>query len=243
MRIAVCFSGQTRALEYTYLNLKEYLIDSLGCDVFIYAAKDKFSVGLEDCLEELNPVKMVLEEDRPINEEGLTCHPLQRSLQQYIQMLNSWKQADLLRLRFQKEHGFEYDFVIRTRLDVRFFEKISLDLVKGCDVAKYVYVPDFHSYSCVQGYGCNDRFAIGSSENISTYSKMFDFINLYSAQGHIIHAESTLYYHLKNQGVEYRLIPVRFTRVRPSGIELDSHIGQSAVHWKNIELPYCDYDK
>lgn len=241
MKAAICFSGQCRALEYTYFNLKEYLIDRVSksfgcCDVFIHAAIDEYSAGLEDCIQELNPTKVVMEEDKYINEIGLKCHPLQRSLQQYLQMLNSWKQADLLRLQHQEEYGFEYDFVIRTRLDIRLFEPFKIEhYISRIDIEKCIYVPDFHSFAGVQGGGCNDRFAFGNSKNISVYSKMFDYVRQYSDEGLYLHAETCLYYHLDRQKIKYNLLPIRFTRVRPGNIELDGHLRFSA-QWRDKDI-------
>ena len=238
MKVAICFSGQCRALESTYLNLKQNLIDPLNADVFVYASEDDYSKLNKDCLDFFEPKLMAVVPDVKIKEEGLEAHPLQRSLQEYIQMLNSWQQANKLRCFWEVLTNIHYDYVIRTRLDIRLFEKVTPELLQTFDVGKYVYVPDFHSFACVRGFGCNDRFAVGSSENITIYSNMIDDVHQYCSENHTLHAESTLCYHLRRHEVKYCLAPIRFTRVRPGGIEMDSRLRQPVEQWSEIDLPF-----
>lgn len=234
MKTAVCFSGQCRALAYTYLNLKHYLINQLGdCDVFVFAAKDKDSDQYKCFLEYLEPTAAVIEKDKRI-EDGHLKHQ-QRNIQEYVQMLNSWKQANNLRLQYEAKNGFVYDRIIRTRLDIKLFD--ALPNIDDYDL-NYIYVPDFHSFACVQGKGRNDRFAIGNSKNITTYSNMIDHVDEYCRKGHILHAESTLYYHLNTQKVNVRLCPIRFTRVRALGQEIDNRMRKDPDQWDEIDKGY-----
>lgn len=232
MKTAICFSGQARSLQYTYLNLKDYLIDQIpNCDVFIYIAQDFSSINNFDCLNYLTPKVLKIEKDVYIDDKNIIHQ--QRDIQQYLQMLNSWKCVNQLRLDYERENKFVYDRVIRTRLDINFFEPITgigkLD-------SEYTYVPDFHNFNCVQGYGKNDRFVIGNSENITTYSNMIDFIKQYNEEGHRLHAESTLAFHLSKHNIKVKHIPVRFTRVRQYGEEIDNRLREDKSKWAAIDL-------
>jgi hypothetical protein len=237
MKTAVCFSGQCRALQYTYLNLKHYLIDNLGdCDVFIHACKDKYSDDNELFLDYLEPTILVLEEDKKIDDVGIKHQQRTHNVQEYLQMITSWKSSNDLRLQYEKEKNIKYDRVIRTRLDIKLFDPFPRE-INEYDL-NYLYVPDFHSFACVQGKGRNDRFAFGNSKNITIYSNMIDNIRQYSKEGHIIHAESTLYYHLNKQNIKVKLCPIRFTRVRQYGEEIDIRIMRDPSLWDEIDKPY-----
>lgn len=228
MKTAILFSGQARSLQYTYLNLKEYLIDQIpNCDVFIYVNEDESSYQNYDCLEYLNPVKMVIKKDEYIKDD--MKHDQRGGLQSYLQMLNSWKQSNNLRLQHEKENGFVYDRVIRTRLDIKFFDYVNIN--DNLDLKSYIYTSDFHNWNCVQGKGYHDRFAIGNSQNITLYCSMIDYVKQYSNEKHVLHAESTLYYHLNWQNIKVKQIPVRFTRVREFGNEIDNHLRMDKNLW------------
>ena len=42
--IAICFVGTARSLEYTHINIKKNLVDSVGeCDIFAFLAQNKHS--------------------------------------------------------------------------------------------------------------------------------------------------------------------------------------------------------
>ena len=66
---------------------------------------------------------------------------------------------------------------------------------------------------------------------MSIYLSEYDFIKRYSLLGHIIHAESSLYYHLEYHNQKVQSVPIRFTRIRPGGVEEDLHIELSSSAW------------
>jgi hypothetical protein len=233
MKTAICFSGQARSLQFTYLNLKQYLIDRIpDCDVFIYVAEDESSYQNMDCLNYLEPKVLKIGKDLYINDIGL-IHEQRNGIQSYIQMLNSWKCANQLRLEYEKINNFVYDRVLRTRLDIKLFE--PLPHIYDYDIQNYIYIPDFHNWNCVQGNGYNDRFAIGNSENITKYSNMIDYIRQYNSENHRIHAESTLFYHLNKNNIKVKHVNVRFTRVRKYGEEIDNRLRESREKWNEID--------
>lgn len=239
MKIAICFSGQARSLNWTFFNLKDYLIDKLdNPDIFIHIAEDDSSSKFKNYLDKLDAKVLKIEKDEEINVDKLIHQ--QRNIKQYMNMINSWKKSNELRIQYQKEKNIKYDAVIRTRLDVRFFNPINLNEIKQYDLKNYVCVPDFHSFPIIQGQGTNDRFAIGSCKNITKYSNMIDYIFDYNLNGHRIHAESTLYYHLKQQNIKTKLIPVRFSRIREFGEEIDNRIRKNPKEWDFIDRGFYD---
>ena len=236
MRTAICFSGQARSLQYTYLNLKEYLINQIkNCDVFIYIAEDESYYNNKCFIDYLEPIEICVKKDEYINDIGIKHQQRTGNVQEYLQMLTGWKKANQLRLEYEKKNNFIYDRVIRTRLDVKFFNPISN--IDDYDL-DYIYVPDFHSFACVQGKGQNDRFAISNSHNITVYSNMIDYIPQYVLENHILHAESTLYYHLNKQNMKIRLCSIKFTRVRKYGEEVDLIIRKNSSAWPEIQRGY-----
>lgn len=228
MRVAICFSGQARSLIYTFSNIKEFLIGRFpGCDVFIHVAKDQYSEMYKNCLKFLEPKKLLITED-PSFDVSKVPNTQRGSLEVYYKMLNSWKCANNLRLEYEKQNKIKYDMVIRTRLDIRFFDPIPF--AHEYDL-EYVCIPNFHHWSVVQGHGYNDRFAVGTSKKITLLSNMIDYLPQYISEGHAVHAESTLAYHLDKHKIRVMKCPITFTRVRESGIEEDAHLRKDISTW------------
>jgi len=82
-------------------------------------------------------------------------------------------------------------------------------------------VPDFHNTfgGVINGY--NDRFAIGNREDMRTYFNVPNSVEEFNENGGQITAETLLKWHLVNGGVQVKKIPIRFTRVRANGEEID----------------------
>ena len=226
MKTAICFSGTARALEYTHENLQNCLLDTHGeVDTFFHVAENNDSFKVE---KYFNPTALRIEKDPPVEEEELIFYPgIRGTKKQYLRMLHSRKKVNELRLDYEKENHINYDCIIASRLDVKYFT--SVDDSSKLDL-NYVYIPDFHGFSKVLGGGYNDRFAIGNSANMDIYFRLYDYLRPYCLDGHIIHGETTLHHHLVSCDIKTKYIPVRFTRVRENGDQIDDRL-KSLTTW------------
>ena len=215
-KIAVCISGQCRALDRTFRNIRENLLDRLGdADIFMYVPDDEFS----HLANLLNPAVLEVERDRPIDErrlvDGKTCR-LKAGVQAYLQQLFGLKMVNRLREEYERKTGIRYDCIIRCRPDVLYLN--PLPDVKSLDLS-YLYVPDFHQFD-----GCNDRFAVGNPQDMDHYFNKLADIHDYAENwlnanpaALPISAEMFTAGQLRNHGVGVRTLSVRFNRVRADG--------------------------
>ena len=230
MKTAVCFTGQCRSLEYTHESIKNNLLDLLGdCDIFMYISENDSSYKAE---KYMTATQLVIKPDpildlNNINHMQADCRG---GINGYMQMLYAMKKCNEMRINYEKNNNIKYDRVVRSRLDVRYFDKLPADFDEY-DINNYVYTPDFHCWSVVQGAGHNDRFAVSNGNNMNIYMSEYDFIKRYSLLGHTIHAESSLHYHLEYHNLKVKTVPIRFTRIRAGGIEEDLHIQQDSTTW------------
>ena len=219
-RVAVCLSGRCCGLDRAYGTLQKNLLDPLGhYDLFMYVPDDAYA-GFASLL---NPTVLDVVPDRALDEgrlrNGTDCL-LKVGLQRYLQQLQGLKMCDHLRQAYEKKHGIRYDAVLRCRPDL-LFESPLPDLSK-LDL-NYIYVPDFHMYE-----GCNDRFAVGNPENMTIYMKKVDdwhdYVTNWISASHDappVTAEMFTGGQLRQYGIDVRLLPVRFNRVRAHKVKTD----------------------
>jgi len=234
MKTAVCFTGQCRSLEYTHESIKSNLLAYLGdCDIFMYISENDSSYK---STKFLTPTEIIIEADPVLELDGIEHLQAEHrgGINGLMQMLHGMKKCNDMRKDYENKNNFKYDRIIRSRLDVRYFNPLPSD-IDQYDIDNFVYIPDFHCWSCVKGNGYNDRFAIGNRENMDIYLSEFDSIKKYATEGHVVHAESTLYHHLNKNNVKVKNVPIRFTRVRVGGVEEDAYINSPPMSWNPQE--------
>ena len=225
-KTALCFTGTCRTLEYTYENLKNNLIDNNpDCDFFFFIAKNKHSDKVYEYFSDLDNCNILIdtEEDEPLHDLRFRpSWPNPPSTHQiFMRMLHSRKKcADFIE-KYSKENGITYDSICFSRLDVKYFGMINVSLFSDKD---HLVVPDFHSTygNVINGY--NDRFAIGSQRDLLCYLRAYDSSRPFVTAGGLLHAETLLKWHLENNNVKVIKKPIRFTRVRGDGKEIDLRI-------------------
>jgi hypothetical protein len=232
LRVAVCLSGRCRGLERTHRHLQANLLEPLGqYDLFMYVPDD----GDAHLATRLNPTRLARVPDRHLDEGGLvngTHCLLKVGIQRYLQQLHGLKMCDRMRRDYAQKHAVRYDMVLRTRPDLLFESPLSnpadLDL-------NYIYVPDFHMYE-----GCNDRFAIGNPENMTIYMNKLDDWHDYvtawfraSPKAPPVTAEMFTSGQLRQHGIQVRLLPVRFNRVRAHKVKTDWEDHQRKIRRKS----------
>lgn len=217
MRVAICFSGQVERL-YNYHHLfKEHLkAYNHDCDLFFsFWGNDSDEEHLRNFLSIMLPPNASIaaieftplyEWDSPYNQSHMWGGGHYTSL--FFQAAGI-KNVDQLRQRYEREHDFEYDMVIRTRPDI--YIKGKLDLITFnslLDDRNTILSPANrrypHLWNCPihnrnpnylgQGMMC-DQWLAAKSNDMSNITKYVDFINQYTADGSRFHQETLLWWH------------------------------------------------
>ena len=215
-KVAICFSGEPRSLNYTHENIRHFLNKNFqNYDVYAYIPFCPTSDQLEKFFPEAN---VVMEMDQYIDDSKIPNNnrfPPHSGKQAYLQQINGWKQVNLMRKSHEEKEGFQYDFVVRCRMDVKYtteLPEINLDKNK-------LYIPNFHHHG-----GINDRFCIGGPEIIDNYMNIID--NYHENPSICIHAESFLLHCLRSKNTPIDFINLRFNRIKQSGSE---------CHWDSTD--------
>ena len=237
LKTALCFIGTARSLTHTHENIKEKLIDSIGdCDVFAFLADNPCAHKFDEYLGGLPQVKMIVIEEEPEYDiSNMIFRPnwpnVNSTCQIYIKMIRARQNCNSMLEAYEKEKGFQYERVIFSRLDVKYFGEVNLYL-RNLDY-RFLYVPDFHNTfgNVINGY--NDRFAVGNRKDMAVYFNVPNSIEEFNRLGGQISAETLLKWHLLKGVVEVKKIPIRFTRVRESGEEIDLRLADRALQWSD----------
>ena len=230
MRTAICFTGTCRSLDHTYQNICEFLIDPIdNCDIFAFVPKTPHINNALQLLNNTNLKKIVFEKEGAIDETGLSFvpgwPPKTTTTQIYLKMVQSRKKINDMLTSYEVYNNFRYDRVIFSRLDVKYYTNVSQELENH--KLDNLLITDFHNTIGGVIYGYNDRFAVGDRKVMSSYLNLYDSVGKYSSLGGKFQAETFLKWHLKNNGIFPRKIPIRFGRVRSSGEEIDTRLKES----------------
>jgi hypothetical protein len=224
MKIAILVSGQprfTKDLNDLIYNLQEY--DQIDWFVYVWKSSnavdsyvspswnnDKSQVYTKLVnmlppnnfiarLEIVDPPKFDINKSYHIVPGGTVPHVW--TMYYGLKMINEEKE------KYESQFG-KYDLVIRTRADLGITKTIFLNRVKQyLDQLsnKTILIPDNGRLGFVP-HGMilntvNDNFAIGTSEDMSTYCQVFDYIDQYTQEGIPMSAESMLGYHLLKNNI------------------------------------------
>lgn len=196
MRIALCFSGQPRFIQRTHISIRDFLIDMMPIDTFWHTWKTghDFSMPSDFVLKYLNTKDMIFEDQKLFDTPYKNVYS----------MFYSIRQVDLLRRRYEEKHSFSYDFVIRSRTDLRFFGVPEIH--QGPVLFPEGRGLDDSSYK--QEKMLEDQFAIGSSTDMVKYADTYDYLSALIMKAGKIHPETLLYYSI----IEQNKMSVKHTR-------------------------------
>ena len=245
MRVALCISGQPRNVSRGIENILKFF--KFDFDVFSHGWWDNKSHeatfkkrlwnGVDDEVSEFVQnnwmcemynnfdVKKILVEEQ---KQFVIPEIFERRKLKFTNTFNVYSslcsihRCNQLKIKFETENKFRYDCVIRTRYDFGLSESLHID---GLDNS-IIYVPNDNSHK----YGLNDQFAIGSSENMDTYSGAFSEIEqileshnlgIYTAHycdkpdnmGH----EQIVQKHLENNNIKFELMDFKNFLFRDEG--------------------------
>jgi hypothetical protein len=220
MRIAVCISGHLRTLKDVFPDLSSSLVGH-QVDYFVHVwDKVGHSEGWHMPLEDgdivshetikaiLDPTRVVIEKQEDTNvvfpqkwvpwKETLTPQRLWPAMYKV-------RACDELRRQFEKDEGFKYDRVIRTRADlrVRGIDQAALDLADDWNIVVGIHELDHREFDVLRNQrGMNDKFAIGTSDSMTIYANLYDKVNDYCEQGYIVLTETLLYHHITTNSLD-----------------------------------------
>lgn len=232
MKVALLLFGQPRYAEATFPKTMETIVTPNNADVFIHTWLDDSILGkkIQHFSRDNETVSDVIPEDildrlyRLYKPKALSCGvqpdmtkiadsrvPIEERINValYNQHTSAFK-ADLLRRHHQKEHGFTYDMVIRSRFDA-YWNKVWD--AKSYD-PNFMYVPYYlHKVNNMMS-PVMDQFAWGNDKNMTTYCDIINHLNEMVDIGVWIQSEYMIHFHLTRYKVPFRRINAEFTFTR-----------------------------
>ena len=192
MKIALCLSGQTRFVDQCYNEvLYPYVLEGNNIDIFIHTwdinesqiNKHFINSGghimgsaikenqIQSTLDLYNPVSCKVEPQIQfeLNKWADRTMPYIRSDYLYS-MFYSIYQSNKLKSEYEIKNNFKYDWVIRSRFDVKLNSKINFNEFNN----NIINTPS-GCFNNKQGY--TDCFAFSNSTNMDIYSDTFNHID------------------------------------------------------------------
>jgi hypothetical protein len=218
MKTALCLSGQARFGSYAFRSLAENLLKGLDCDVFLFLwrlpgqTEQEALESAQNFVGRYVPIKACVAAEQiefPAKDYATRIHA-GSNVFNIQSMFYALMAADQLRVEHEKKHGFKYECVIRSRVDVSCFAPMNLKQYAAL-LPHYVFLPEVSYFSP----GLNDTFAFGSSELMEKFSKVYDKLDTYFRDDHKQFNPHVMLLHhmMKNQiGLAYLSIPVEIVR-------------------------------
>ena len=243
MRIAICISGFLRTYRYCFKQLFDNVLydkknqydffihtwDSLGFSKgWCFDIDFSDSLDLEHVKSVYNPKKIVVENLNNVKLPELRKNAVVKQgldPSRSISMFRKIYECNELKKQFEKENGFLYDFVVRTRGDLRFYDNVKekqdvvfegmstkLVLKKEYDIAfseenlNFLHVShsNYDLVGDVFPEMINDSFGYGSSGIIDRYSEIFLNFNTLTKMGVLYHPETLLKAHIEFNKIQIK---------------------------------------
>ena len=202
MKSCILLSGQIRDAEKWFPSIKKNLIDVYDADVFISTWIPDLSIETNTSIEKLvelyKPIGLEIENFEEtkydltrIIESVNFIYPPETKPLNVLSMYYKIMKANNLKKLHEINYNFNYDVVIRSRMDLHFVHECSY------------LIPNEETILIPKGWdwrnGLNDLFAIGGTDAMNYYSDLFlNFEKIISETGWL-HPESLLKHHLQKQ--------------------------------------------
>lgn len=234
MKVALCFFGITRSLEYTVDSIKNNIFNVLkendiDYDIFMHtyflssyenkrAGESKTTNINNDEYKLLSPdyLKIDNQDDiiKQLDLKSYRSYPdpwktNYKSVDFYI--LGSYSKYILTTMIEAVEDNYDYILFIRpdciypNKLNVNFFNLLNDNTI---------VIPNFHLYG---NFKMNDRFAITNKKTYKVYGNIFLHL-LKLSKNNRLHSETILGIILKNANINVQKVNFRFARMRRNGI-------------------------
>ena len=228
MKIALCLSGYLRTFKDCWPSIKENLIQDNDVDIFIHTY-DKIGnssgwrspIDLSEnidvkFLESISNIKIVITEKwddiKYKFQKFRKIQPTITNIDAIATILYKIYMCNELKKQYERENGFIYDLVIRTRCDQVFTKKINFNfpldkiLINAYPWGDEDFVNHFQVYDnngILETYGesicISDRFAVGTSENINYLCDLYNHFEELIIDPIGVHLEHLLLKHLENK--------------------------------------------
>jgi len=123
---------------------------------------------------------------------------------------NMWKMwyslytANQTRLKYETEHNFKYDIVVRTRPDVALLDVVNAEAIKNkLDNEPNVVIMPNNKRCGHQGIWICDLFGMGTSDTMTKYCDLYNQALDHHKEGTIFHPETMLGKHLQKNDCRF----------------------------------------
>lgn len=172
-KIAICISGQARC--YDFHQTHHFLFPGCDVDYFCFFWDYKLEPDDHEKIKDVyKPKSLVIEPYIDFSSySGRVPNAGIRSFNTFP-MWYAVMRADLLRQEYERDNGFKYDAVVRSRSDNLFNSSWinGIDALNENDIV-FPTLYHFNDWQDLPGY--NDQLAIGTSDSMTTYSSMFNW--------------------------------------------------------------------
>jgi hypothetical protein len=185
MKIALCFSGQARAIKTGFEYYKRNLLDLYDVDVYFHSWN---SENNQVYLDTYKPKNFKFEDALNVDLSKYTRIPAKRPAKNIYSMYYSMNEC-------RKLIQGNYDWVIRARTDYA----LNVDLKFHTLDSSKLYIPDEHQN--VERDAGNDQFAASSQSNMEKYLSTFENIDRYYDNGCELGGETLMQANLRAHGL------------------------------------------
>lgn len=225
MKIALCISGYLRSFEQTFPSLQKHFLNFYPqTDIFIhtwntYELKNSLILN-ENLINNLfKPKNIIIEQEKilpTIKEMDEKNYCNIRVVQSVLSMFYKIKAANDLKIAYENQNNFKYDYVIRFRSDLDLKENIILENLN----LQQINIPKLGDFQ-----GINDQFAISNSDNMNTYCSIYDKLGYYLQNGPYylsMAPEMLLKYHLIKNKIHLNRFALDYDILRMNGHRINN---------------------
>ena len=200
MKVALCLSGQARSFDKAFPFVKKNLLDKHDVTVFFHTWN---TVDETEILKLYTNSQLWLTE--PPQEPDLSKYtrvpPPQPNWKVKDPALSTWAQfyslnkANTLKIKYEREFGMAFDWVIRSRFDFALNTEIPFHELDNSKL----YIPNCRM-TPNRDFG-NDQFAFSSSRNMDKYCNVFNRIDEFYDVGVTMIGEDMMSMNWKTTGL------------------------------------------
>lgn len=201
MKIAFCFSGQTRDINSTKRSFYKHIVHPLRKnDLYAFVHTP---CGSAPPVLGIDPTIIVQEDESSISPPPLqTTHLVASrpwhagdSYRAFYLQVRSIAESIKLQETYAHTNNTKFDWVFRLRFDSLYYGSNIEDLASLSKDA--IYIPRHDNWG-----GLNDRFAFGPPELMRIYATRYDYFNEFQSLGHTMAPEYFLKWVLEKGSVQ-----------------------------------------
>ena len=185
MKTAICLSGELRSIENCIEGWKEKILPKLGdYDTFYFTWDDDPDKEKLKYLNQLNLKDIIIEPRKTFPEKMYALRKRKEvNVQGLLRQTYCIKRSNQLKQKYEKEHNFKYDCVLRLRPDTFIVPDSVFPDVSSANLN------ELHVFKHDAWFGYNDRIYFSNSENMDIVDNRFDFIDTHFRNNGIIQYE------------------------------------------------------